>query len=209
MVQVIIIGRKGDQPFAISQDGVSREHAKLTIGDDGRWQLEDLGSDNGTFIRNADGDWEQIGKKVISESTYISLGPDNANGCKFYGWQLLSPKDYRKAFDFLEDFDSDIEKRLEQADGKSQLVRKAIAGVSMVGLVGSFCVDNNDIRTMLLRVSTAATGLSSMLYDPGKQKKKLKAMQEKFFGCPNPACSHTLTSKEVKNRRCAKCGAKG
>lgn len=209
MAQHIIIGRNGDQPFTIAQEGVSREHAKLTIGDGGKWTLEDLNSGNGTFIRNADGDLEQIGRKVISESTYICLGPDNVNGCKFYGWQLLTPKDYHKAFDFLEDLDADIEKRLEQADGKSQMVRKTIAGVSMVGFIGSFFVDNNDMRTMLLRVSTATTGLSSMLYDPGKQKKKLKALQEKFFGCPNPACSHTMTGKEVKNRRCSKCGAKG
>ena len=209
MAQVIIIGRQGDQPFTIAQEGVSREHAKLTIGDNGKWMLEDLNSDNGTFIRNDAGDLEQISKKVITEGTYICLGPDNANGCKFYGWQLLTPKDYHKAFDYLEDLDADIDRQLEKADDKNKLIRKTIAGVSMVGFFGSFFVSDNDIRTLLLRVSTATTGISSMLYDPSKQKKRLKTLQEKFFGCPNPACSHTLTGKEVKNRKCAKCGAKG
>lgn len=209
MGKIFMIGRQGDQPFKIVQEGVSREHARLTIDDSGKWVLEDLNSDNGTFIRNEDGDLEQISKKVISESTYICLGPDNINGCKFYARQLIAPKDYKKEFDFLEEIDDDIENRLEKAEDKSKLIRKAITIISMVGFFGSFIVEDNGFRTMLLRVSTAATGVSSMFYDPNKQKKQLKALREKLFGCPNPACSHHLSSKEVRNRKCAKCGAKG
>lgn len=209
MGKLFIIGRQGDQPFKIAQEGVSREHARLTIDDSGKWVLEDLNSDNGTFIRNEDGDLEQISKKVISESTYICLGPDNINGCKFYARQLIAPKDYQKEFDYLEEIDDDIETRLEKAEDKSKLIRKAITIISMVGFFGSFIVEDNGFRTMLLRVSTAATGVSSMFYDPNKQKKQLKGLREKLFGCPNPACSHHLSSKEVRNRKCAKCGAKG
>lgn len=209
MEKSFIIGREGNQPFTISQEGVSREHAKLTIDDNGKWTLEDLNSGNGTFIRNEEGDLEQIGKKTISERTYICLGPDNINGCKFYARQLIAPKDYQREFDLLEEIDNDIEERLDKADDKSKLIRKAIAIISLVGFFGSFIVEDNGIRTMLLRVSTAATGASSMFYDPNKQKKQLKALREKLFGCPNPACSHNLSSKEVRNRKCAKCGAKG
>lgn len=209
MEKSFIIGREGNQPFTISQEGVSREHAKLTIDDNGKWTLEDLNSGNGTFIRNEEGDLEQIGKKTISERTYICLGPDNINGCKFYARQLNAPKDYQREFDLLEEIDNDIEERLDKADDKSKLIRKAIAIISLVGFFGSFIVEDNGIRTMLLRVSTAATGASSMFYDPNKQKKQLKALREKLFGCPNPACSHNLSSKEVRNRKCAKCGAKG
>ncbi len=209
MEKSFIIGREGNQPFTISQEGVSREHAKLTIDDNGKWTLEDLNSGNGTFIRNEEGDLEQIGKKTISERTYICLGPDNINGCKFYARQLIAPKDYQREFDLLEEIDNDIEERLDKADDKSKLIRKAIAIISMVGFFGSFIVEDNGIRTMLLRASTAATGASSMFYDPNKQKKQLKALREKLFGCPNPACSHNLSSKEVRNRKCAKCGAKG
>jgi len=209
MEKSFIIGREGNQPFTISQEGVSREHAKLTIDDNGKWTLEDLNSGNGTFIRNEEGDLEQIGKKTISERTYICLGPDNINGCKFYARQLIAPKDYQREFDLLEEIDNDIEERLDKADDKSKLIRKAITIISMVGFFGSFIVEDNGFRTMLLRVSTAATGVSSMFYDPNKQKKQLKALREKLFGCPNPACSHQLSSKEVRNRKCAKCGAKG
>ena len=209
MAQVIIIGRQGDQPFSISQEGVSREHAKLTIDDSGKWTLEDLNSDNGTFIRNDKGELEQVGKKMITEATFICLGPDNANGCKFYARQLVAPKGYHQEFDYLEDLDADIDDRLDNADNRGKLIRKVISIASLVGFFGSFIVDDNTIRTTLLRASTAATGFSSIAFDPNKQKKDLKALREKFYACPNPACSHTLTTKEVKNRKCSKCGAKG
>lgn len=205
MNKVITIGKEGDQPFNIKQEGVSREHARLTIDDNGQWMLEDLGSSNGTFIRNEKGELDQIARKTITEDSYICLGPDNANGCQFYARQLVTPKDYHKEFDYLEDLDLCIDEGLEKADERSKMIRKAIALISGVGLVASFIVSNNDIRTLLLRISTAATMASTMFYDPAKAKKSLEAKRTKFFGCPNPACSHTLTSKEVKNRRCSKC----
>lgn len=209
MSRIIIIGKQGDQPFAIKQEGVSREHARLTIDDNGKWTLEDLNSQNGTFIRNEDGDFKQIALKNITQSTFVCLGPDNANGCSFYARQLVTPQDYHHEFDYLEDLDNSIEDSLEKSDAKSKFIRKAIAIISGVGLIASFIVESDGIRTLLLRISTAATMVSTMFYDPLKDKKKLKAMRQKMFGCPNPACSHTLTSKEVRNRKCAKCGAKG
>ena len=83
-MKTILLGKSGDQPFDIEQQGVSREHARLTIDDDGQWVLNDLDSSNGTYIRNENGDWERISKKKITPSTFICLGPDNANGCKFF-----------------------------------------------------------------------------------------------------------------------------
>lgn len=209
MAKTITIGKQGDQPFTISQEGVSRHHARLTIEDDDRWLLEDLDSSNGTFIRNEDGDLEQVSRKYITEATYICLGPDNSNGCRFYARQLVAPGDFQKDFDYLEDLDSEIEENLDNAEDKSKLVRKAIALISTAGLIGSFIVTDDSARTLLLRISTGATAASTMFYDPSKQKKSLKTLREKMFGCPNPACSNTLKSKDVKNRKCPKCGAKG
>lgn len=40
----ILLGTEGNQPFKITQQGVSRQHARITIGDDGVWILEDLNS---------------------------------------------------------------------------------------------------------------------------------------------------------------------
>ena len=47
-----ILGTEGNQPFEIKQKGVSHQHARVTIGDNGVWTLEDLNSTNGTFVRD-------------------------------------------------------------------------------------------------------------------------------------------------------------
>ena len=56
----ILLGTEGNQPFKITQQGVSRQHARITIGDDGIWTLEDLNSTNGTFIRNEEGEAQDV-----------------------------------------------------------------------------------------------------------------------------------------------------
>ena len=69
MASTFIIGRSGNQPFKITADSVSNEHARVTIDDNGVWTLEDLDSPNGTYIRNASGEFNQVYKKIISEDT--------------------------------------------------------------------------------------------------------------------------------------------
>lgn len=65
----IIIGRKGEQSFPITDKSVSGKHVKLTTLPDGNVQVEDLGSSNGTFI-----DGIRILKKVVTRNTSIRLG---------------------------------------------------------------------------------------------------------------------------------------
>jgi len=47
----IVIGREPDVDVVIDNPSVSRRHAEIRLGEDG-WIVEDLGSSNGTFIRN-------------------------------------------------------------------------------------------------------------------------------------------------------------
>lgn len=204
-----LLGKEGDQPFEITQQGVSREHARLTIDDNGQWTLTDLDSSNGTYIRNDNGDWERISKKNITPTTYICLGPDNANGCKFYACHLEHSDDYNTEFDIMEDITNDMETRIESADQKAKTIRKLVALVSGVALLGSFVVPGDGLRMLLLRVGSLVSMISTLFFDPNKEKKQLKVLQDKLLDCPNPACSHTLSSKEVQNRRCSKCKVQG
>lgn len=66
----IIVGRKGNQPFTITDMSVSGKHLKLTTLSDGNVEVEDLGSSNGTFI-----DGVRIIKKVVGRNTTIQMGP--------------------------------------------------------------------------------------------------------------------------------------
>lgn len=65
----IIVGRKGDQAFAITDKSVSGKHLKLTTLPDGNVEVEDLASSNGTFI-----DGVRIIKKVVGRNTTIQMG---------------------------------------------------------------------------------------------------------------------------------------
>ncbi|MDR0965036.1 MAG: FHA domain-containing protein [Myxococcales bacterium] len=66
----LIIGRAPELELALIEDMVSRKHAKLTVTDDGRITLEDLGSSNGTFVNG-----EQITKPMrLKEGDRVLIG---------------------------------------------------------------------------------------------------------------------------------------
>ncbi len=211
-MKTITLGRDFDQPFKINQPGVSAQHARLTISEENGhevWTLEDLGSANGTAIRNQKGETIPISKKRITPDTLICLGPDNANGCKFYARHAVDANSYHAEFDYLEKINATINDKLDNLDKKSKKIRMSIGIISAVTLVASLTELENSLRMMLLRLGTFASMLSSFLYDPTKEKKKIKEQGDKLFVCPNPGCSHTLSSREIQNRRCSKCKAQG
>ena len=147
--------------------------------------------------------------KKITPDTFICLGPDNANGCKFFAHHVEYPNDYSSDFNYLEDLAQDIGDQLEKAEQKAKVIRKVIALVSGIALIGSFVVPGDDIRMLLLRVGSLVSMVSTLFFDPAKDKKRIKSLRDKLFDCPNPACSHSLSKKEVDNRRCSKCKAQG
>lgn len=78
MPREIIIGKTGNQPFALNDPKVSRQHARLVIADDGRLQLIDTGSTNGTFIYNGQ-QFVRITPQQfypVAPDTMIQLGPE-------------------------------------------------------------------------------------------------------------------------------------
>lgn len=198
----ILLGTEGNQPFKITQQGVSRQHARITIGDDGVWTLEDLSSTNGTFIRNEEGEMRRVGTLVINPMTFICLGPNNANGCSFYATHLVNPDDFIKEFQYLNQLEDDFDAQEEHADKMEKRIRLLIAIASFVSLIGSFLVSNG---VLLLRVGTLVSLVSTMFFNPNEKKKKLQAEREKFHTCPNPKCSHIMKSREIRMMQCAKC----
>ncbi len=74
----IVIGRSTGVAIRLSDDGVSRKHARLVV-DQGNVRLDDLGSANGTLVNGTrvvdnialkDGDQIQIGSTTILKFTY-------------------------------------------------------------------------------------------------------------------------------------------
>ena len=160
------------------------------------------------MIRDHSGNVIQVSKKIISPDTMICLGPDNANGCKFYARHAENTNSYRADFDLIEEMEVMISDKTDGLDRKSKYIRMMIGIISATTLLVSLTSLDNSLRMMLLRLGTFVSMISSF-YDPTKEKKRLKALSEKLFSCPNPACSHTLSTKEIHNRRCSKCRAQG
>lgn len=46
----VVLGRSSEAQFQVEDDGISRKHAKVVALGDGRFQLVDLASTNGTYL---------------------------------------------------------------------------------------------------------------------------------------------------------------
>lgn len=207
-MQTFIIGTDGNQPFKIASSMVSREHAKVTIDDKGQWTIEDLNSTNGTFVRDETGRLVRVSMMPITPETFICLGPDTALGCKFYACHLIAEDgDYSHEFSLLKKFSKEYSEKIARVERTSEMVTKSIGSISLVLLAGSFLIADQGTNVQLLRVGTALSTCSSLLYSPRKTIKKLSTHYTELFKCPNPNCNSKLSQKEIDDCQCVKCKA--
>lgn len=207
----ITLGREGNQPFSITQPGVSRQHAEIEITDDGVWVLKDLDPENsnGTFIRDENGELQRISTINISGKTFICLGPDNSNGCSFYAEQVINPGKFTQEFEYLNKIEDNFDEKLEKVDIEVKRQKWTILIANILVVVVSFlpCISGN-LRLDILRIVPILSALFGVFYDGNSQKRKIMKQREKFHRCPNPKCSHTLRSAEIRDMQCAKCKCK-
>lgn len=210
----IIIGRNGNQPFKITAEGVSVQHAQLTIRDDGKWLLKDLNSTNGTYIFNRDThQFVRIGTKTIDENTLIRLGSDDTMRCyQFTARQLVkkNQEDFSAEFQELRQKWNEIQTKKENLERQAARMAFIPVGLSLM-LIGFTCilpkswsvdVRMNAIRGVMLVPSLLSPFLNS------SNKKRLKALGEEIretFVCPNPDCGLPLSEIEIKKGQCYKC----
>lgn len=201
-MKTIIIGKSGNQPFEIKGVGVSREHAQITIDNNGVWTLEDLNSTNGTFIRNESGDLVRVGKTTITPMTFVCVGPYNSKGCSFYAKQALIYGTFTEEYEFLNDMEDEYEDRLSAVDKKAMNIKKIIFAVNILIVVFSLY---GEAGVWILRTGTLVSTFFAAFYDASGAKKKVISEKQKFSDCPNPMCSHKLSTDEIRNMKCRKC----
>jgi pSer/pThr/pTyr-binding forkhead associated (FHA) protein len=63
------IGRSEGNQVQLARAGVSRRHAMITIGADGRYSIEDLQSQNGTFVNG-----ERVTQAALADGDRIAVG---------------------------------------------------------------------------------------------------------------------------------------
>lgn len=200
----VIVGRRGNQPFAITDMSVSGKHLKLTLLADDTVAVEDLGSSNGTFV-----DGVRIIKKVVKRDTRVRMGsaysfcvgdafPKNMTS-------QTPPTATEYSIRHLENVWNNYATGLEELSNKNKTIN-IVARISSVFTIGGGVL-GGILRTMeglqdLSNISLIASGLGliimvysiaqSYTFDYNKEKKKLDEQFEKDYICPNPECRHFL-----------------
>ena len=212
MASTFIIGRSGNQPFKITAESVSNEHTSVTIDNNGVWTLEDLDSPNGTYIRNASGEFNQVYKKIISEDTVIRLGRGGHHGCIFTGHQLIStPGDYSYEF-------RNLKKALarQQADEAMMQAKSerngwiskcsGMAAIAICALLGSIDGINIDPNTRYILIASAPIIVGLLFRNDKAAMAQLRQKRQKLIVCPK--CGRPLSEFDVENMICPSCKAR-
>jgi two-component system cell cycle response regulator len=65
----VVVGRSPDAAIRVDDEGVSRQHCRITRGPENSVVVEDLGSTNGTFING-----ERIKRKILQDGDKLQVG---------------------------------------------------------------------------------------------------------------------------------------
>lgn len=214
----IILGTEGTQLFKITNNCVSRRHACISISDSGKWYIEDLDSRNGTFIR-LENTTKLIkigqGQFQISPMTYVSLGPDNAQGCRFYARQALKQNygDYSEEYALLRTVNDQYKAKLEKIENNAKLVKWGGLGINLLIFSSSFWIPESILPQNgmfnFVRFGMLLSSVPVLLYDSTSAKKKLEEKRKILCKCPNPNCNNILKPDDIYNLVCPKCKKNG
>lgn len=219
----IIVGRRGEQPFSITDKSVSGKHLKLTTMPDGNVLVEDLGSSNGTFIEGV-----RIMRKVVSRNTVIRMGlhytfkisdvlPETPkiNNVKKQAQNVTSTQKIVPEYSirYLKNVWEEFESTKEELDEKNkniQLWRSAAPiftmGSGALGVMFHYAF-------ILTFIGLGLTIYAFYMAKNFDYKKSLKEAQDRFenkYLCPN--CKHSLENRKykmlVQDKKCRYCGCK-
>ena len=219
MAKEFIIGSAASSaiPVPATARGVSGQHVKITVSDHGRWQLEDLDSANGTYIKDFNGDFQRVFNKVIDENTNIRLGPEGHSSYTFMAHRALGEgDDYAYEFKQLKKRLSEqeqLEAEVEARNARNMKVVKAASPIAMgLCIAAQYCIpglkSDANLNLWISRGAMAIAPLAIGMFFgiDTKAVKQLKQRRVKVMTCPK--CGYPISEFDIHNMQCTRCKAK-
>lgn len=203
----IIIGREGNQLFKITNDGVSSQHAKLVREANGQLVLIDLGSRNGTYVRNSAGEFERISRVNVSETDIIRLGSGGIHSVTFWVHHLLVEDVNDYSFEFrhiISTYREDFKPQYDALWKKNDMRDWCSVGAPVLGLGLSFLFSNDPL---MIRASITLPALGVGLFFMGfaKKMRMLNNYRQRTIVCPH--CGRPLSDFDIEQQQCTMCKA--
>lgn len=219
MTQEYIIGRSAESPVKVPTEkiGVSGSHVKITVSENGTWELEDLNSTNGTFIKDDNGNFQRVFKKVINENSIIRLGQEGHDSFVFTAHRAIA-SDQSFAYEFKQlkkQLKSIIEEEasLEHKNRRNMKIVKVASPIALgLCVLAQYCIpglkDKADLNLWISRIAMgAAPILVGTVFGIDTQAvKALKQKRTKVLRCPQ--CGYPISEFDIQNMQCSRCKAK-
>ncbi|MEU9013474.1 FHA domain-containing protein [Streptomyces sp. NPDC048479] len=191
--RVMRIGRALENELVVSDLQVSRNHAEFVATPDGRFEIRDLGSHNGTYVNG----------QPIAKSGTVLIGPNDIVGVGHSTFRLVG--------DRLEEFVDTGEVSFSArhltvtVDGGKQILRDVSFGVpekSLIGVIGPSGSGKSTLLKALTGYRPANQG--DVLYDNRSLYKQFAELRQRIGLVPQDDILH----KELTVRRALKYAAK-
>ncbi len=214
-----IIGRSPSSSLVVpaEKEKVSGSHAKIIVDDSGEWELMDLGSGNGTYVKDANGDFKRIDRRKIKEYTVIRLGKEGHDSFTFTAHRVLDP-DASYEYEFrslrkLLKLQIKEEEALEERNARNMKIVKAASPIAMgLCILAQYAIPGmKDDVNLNLWLSRGAMALAPVVIGvffgiDTRGAKALRKKRLKVLTCPK--CGYPVSEFDIQNMQCSRCKAK-
>lgn len=220
MAQEFIVGRTAQSPVKISDEksGVSMSHVKITVKDNGLWELQDLGSGNGTYVKDDNGNFQRVFSKIINEHSVIRLGQEGHSSFVFMAHRVLEQDTASYAYEFqrlrkLLKRQIEDEEQMEKRNARNMQIVKLASPIALgLCVAAQFGIpglqDRADLNLWISRIAMGAApvAVGAFFGIDSKGVKALKQRRQKLLTCPK--CGYPLSDFDIHNMQCSRCKAK-
>ncbi|WP_190124828.1 ABC transporter ATP-binding protein/permease [Streptomyces inusitatus] len=191
--RVMRIGRALENELVVSDLQVSRHHAEFTATPDGRFQISDLGSHNGTYVNG----------QPIAKSGTVVIGADDIVGVGHSAFRIVG--DRLEEFVDTGEISFSARHLTVTVDGGKQILRDVSFGVpekSLIGVIGPSGSGKSTLLKALTGYRPANQG--DVLYDNRSLYKQFAELRQRIGLVPQDDILH----KELTVRKALRYAAK-